>query len=265
MGNRPQLIHYTTSVGPGVEDETEAGFAREVDRVLTDPRGWKKYGYTFVRDAVRLPSNPLSFDDDSEDEADMRPLRAGEPLHIHLETAAEAGRACGIEGFSCWRPRARDVVIHADNWQGRSASRLPLEQYHNYVISHEVGHALGLPHQACPAEECARRGRAPCPASIMQQATRGPDHIRPCVENDWPLDPDWQIDDPRPALARPAFLLVCVLLCLLVYACAWLLAHAWPRARTWPAGWRVAAGPHVAGRLANPTGRLAYLVGRGQN
>ena len=34
----------------------------------------------------------------------------------------------------------------------------------------------------------------------MAQMTRGPEHIAPCYENDWPLDATWKIDDPRVGL-----------------------------------------------------------------
>jgi hypothetical protein len=169
-------VTYSTAVGPAVTGETAEGFAREVDRVLADPRGWKKYGYNFVRAAAgAIPD-----------------------LHIHLETSAEADRQCGARGFSCYRSgKPEGVVMHEGNWLGGSASHLPLERYHNYVVSHEVGHYLGLEHQECPFAECARRGMASCPASVMQQMTRGKKYIWPCVEADWPLDPDWHIDDPR--------------------------------------------------------------------
>ena len=168
-------IPYYVSVGPGVQVASDE-FAAKVAAVLQDPRGWTKYGYSFVQ---------------------APPARGG--LHIHLELADEADRLCRASGFSCSRPQLNDIVIHLGNWMGGSASRLPLERYRNYVINHEVGHALGLPHQKCPAAECARRGMGACPASVMQQMTRGPAHVSPCFESDWPLDPEWGIDDPRRA------------------------------------------------------------------
>lgn len=166
-------VPYYVSVGPGVQVAAEE-FAAKVAAVLNDPRGWVKYGYSFVQ----VPA-------------------AQGGLHIHLERADEADRLCRARGFSCSRSRLNDIVIHLGNWMGGSASQLPLERYRNYVINHEVGHALGLPHQECPAAECARRGMGACPASVMQQMTRGPAHISPCVESDWPLDPEWVVDDPH--------------------------------------------------------------------
>jgi hypothetical protein len=178
-------VVYTTSVGAAVTGDTAEGFAREVDRVLADPRGWRKYGYTFVRSA------------------DARALR------IRLETSANADALCRATGFSCQRPRhndiepsrlasgppglrqaagssglsepsgstdveigwtrrpegprGSDIIIHEGNWTGHSKSQLPIERYHNYVVNREVGHALGLDHQSCPIAECERRGLKTCP------------------------------------------------------------------------------------------------------
>jgi Protein of unknown function (DUF3152) len=45
------------------------------------------------------------------------------------------------------------------------------------MVNHEVGHALGRGHAACP--------RAGDPARVMMQQTKGVDACRP---NPWPLD-----------------------------------------------------------------------------
>lgn len=155
-------------------------FAGEVSRVLADPRGWRKYGYEF------------------------REVPAGAGVRrVRLETAERSAELCGVGGFSCWRRGPNDIIINLKNWMGGSASRLPLDRYRTYVVNHETGHSLGLSHQGCPVAECARRGLKPCPASVMQQMTRGPEHVAPCVEADWPLDPDWRIDDPLGCASRP--------------------------------------------------------------
>jgi hypothetical protein len=79
---------------------------------------------------------------------------------------------------------------------GGSKSKLPIQQYRKYVINHEVGHWLGLDHTECPIDQCRAMGLVECPASIMQQMTRGPKHIWPCIEQPNPLDPIFKIDNP---------------------------------------------------------------------
>ena len=165
-------ITYDTSVNNNVKT-SEKDFSDEVDRILNDPRGWLKYGYKFIR-AV---ASQLHF-------------------QIRLETGEIANTLCHANGLSCARPSLNSIIIHEGNWNGNSKSQLPLKKYHNYVICHEVGHLLGLPHKQCPIAECRRRGMKECPASIMQQMTLGPVAISPCIENDWPLDPNWDIDIP---------------------------------------------------------------------
>jgi hypothetical protein len=198
-------IPYRTSVGPGVASAAAGGFAAEVDRVLADPRGWKRHGFEFRRVPPGAPA-----------------------LRIRLETSAASDRDCRSRGFSCYRPGPGDIVIHEGNWMGGSASTLPLERYRNYVINHESGHSLGLPHRVGPTAECARRGLTACPASIMQQATRGPAHLAPCIENDWPWPPGWGVDEPpaRPTDVLKAIALGAILLILAVgLAGAWRATH----------------------------------------
>jgi hypothetical protein len=193
-----RLVTYDTRVGPGVDRATGAEFGREVDRVLADPRGWRKYGYRFERVTGRPD------------------------VAFRLETARATQRSCLLSGLSC--QTGDEIVIHEDNWRGGSRSRLPLEGYRNYLVSHEMGHALGLPHRACPIAECRRRGLAACPASVMQQMTRGPDHVAPCVEAEWPLDPDWLVDDPRRLRCGLPTAAVVALLALLAALVALMLA-----------------------------------------
>lgn len=199
----PRNILYSVGIGPDVQGVTREEFAAKIAQVLSDPRGWRKYGFEF-REV---------------------PEREG-AVHVRLESSDDAASLCGISGFSCWRERPADIVINLGNWMGGSRSQLPLDRYRTYVINHEWGHALGLEHQKCPAAECTRRGMTTCPASVMQQMTRGAEHIAPCVEADWPLDPDWRIDDPtrRPrggpsaSLVLLVFALVIVLVACLISA-----------------------------------------------
>jgi hypothetical protein len=62
-----------------------------------------------------------------------------------------------------------EVFIDSNNWlYGVKDSGLTLEQYKEYVILHEFGHALGYDHQPCN-EQTAVNGVCP----VLYQSTRG--------------------------------------------------------------------------------------------
>lgn len=141
-------VLYTTRVDEGVNYDPQM-FAEEIDIYLTDPDGWSAYGYRFVR------SN--------------RPR-----IVIHLaapETMKKNG--CPRSDLSCAELRGRHMRINAMRWMnGAKASKLPLDAYRQYVVSHEMGHILGYDHVLCPG----RDRKAP----IMVQQTLG---IGDCIPN----------------------------------------------------------------------------------
>lgn len=62
------------------------------------------------------------------------------------------------------------ILIDSDNWKfGVKRSSLTLDQYKEYVITHEFGHALGFDHQKCDQNSLDKEGRCP----VMNQSTRG--------------------------------------------------------------------------------------------
>ena len=155
-------------------------FNSEVSRILNDNNGWKKYGYQFNQ---TLDINKAE-------------------LKIYLNSSKLTTQLCGtnLKNLSCTRfikKQPIDIIINYNNWIGNSKSKLNIQDYHTYVINHEVGHFLGLNHNTCPIKECKKRNMKICPASIMQQMSKGPKHISPCIESIYPLNPDWRIDNPK--------------------------------------------------------------------
>jgi hypothetical protein len=139
-------------------------FVDAVKRILMDKRGWKKYGYEFIF---------------VEDECDIT-VRLASLRHMARDYDAS------FEGLSVCNMATRVIDINAGRWFGGSeASGLPLDQYREYVINHEVGHALGCKQHA---HQCVK-GVAP----VMMQQTKGTyckKHHHISTAQPWPLPED---------------------------------------------------------------------------
>lgn len=146
------LIQYQVEVEDGLPIDPRT-FAAAVDRTLADPRGWTGHDYAFQR-VERAPRRIV-----------LASPRTVDRLCAPLQTRGEV---------SC---RNGDiVVINAKRWVlGAKAYARDLKGYRTYVVNHEVGHSLGLSHEACPA--------AGHPAPVMLQQTLG---LNGCLKNPWP-------------------------------------------------------------------------------
>jgi hypothetical protein len=136
-------------------------FARAVRSTLADPRSWGSAGQ-------------LSFQ-----QVDAAAVAAGRyEFKVALVSPGNMDRYCpGLRtnGYTSCRVGER-AVINLARWE----TAVPhydgdLATYRHYVVNHEVGHALGHGHEACPA--------AGAVAPVMQQQTLGLDG---CVRNAWP-------------------------------------------------------------------------------
>ena len=130
-------------------------FARTVNRVLNDPRGWRQAGYAFriVRTEV----------------ADMRIVLASPAL-----TDTLCAPLLTLGRYSC--AQGDRAVLNFERWRTGAPAYASLARYRTYMINHEIGHLLGHGHADCSASGS--------PAPVMVQQTKG---VAPCRPNPWPL------------------------------------------------------------------------------
>ena len=115
---------------------------------LNDPEGWAKYGYFF------------------------EPVDSGESVLIRLSTPRTIQDICGDGKLSCAELGGRNMYLNAKRWfHGAPESKLKLDDYRQYMVSHEIGHILGHGHKKCPCKGCH--------APIMMQQTKGIGECKP--------------------------------------------------------------------------------------
>lgn len=131
-----------------------AAFANQVHSILNDKRGWRK-------NFNRVPG--------------------GGRLRVILASPALVDRLCAplnTQGYTSCR-RGNNVIINVHRWayatRPFTQAGGSLTQYRQYVINHEMGHALGHGHRQCPGP-----GQL---APVMQQQTL---FVSPCKPNGWP-------------------------------------------------------------------------------
>ncbi|TFV52409.1 DUF3152 domain-containing protein [Blastococcus sp. TF02A-35] len=160
LGSGP-LQRFVVEVedGIGVDGAT---FAAEVTATLGDPRSWGNAG--------RLSFQRVGAAAAASGEYDFR---------VSLVSPGSMERYCpgvGTGGYTSCRYGER-AVINLARW----ATAVPDYQgdvatYRQYVVNHEVGHALGNGHESCPGPGAL--------APVMQQQTLG---LEGCAKNAWPF------------------------------------------------------------------------------
>ncbi len=133
------------------------GFAAAVEATLADPRGWGAGGEMSFQ---RVDGGDYNF-------------RVSLVSPLNVESFCPG---VGTGGYTSCRYGER-AVINLARWE----TAVPdyegdVATYRLYVVNHEVGHALGNGHEACPGP-----GQL---APVMQQQTLGLDG---CTKNPWPF------------------------------------------------------------------------------
>ncbi|MGY1637758.1 DUF3152 domain-containing protein [Geodermatophilus sp. SYSU D00742] len=138
-----------------------AAFAAAVESTLGDPRSWGNNGLMSFQRVGPAEAAAGAYD-----------------FKVTLISPGNMERYCpgvGTGGYTSCRYGDR-AVINLARWETAVPDyQGDVPTYRQYVVNHEVGHALGNGHQQCPGP-----GR---PAPVMQQQTLGLDG---CTKNAWP-------------------------------------------------------------------------------
>ncbi|GGK12891.1 hypothetical protein GCM10010124_01780 [Pilimelia terevasa] len=158
-GGGGPVLRYRVGVEADTGQDRDA-FAREVERILGDARGWTAGR---ERRFQRVSgSSPIDF-------------------AVVLATPATSERLCRTGGletrrFTNCRIGGKVVINMARWWEAVPGYGAPVAEYRDYVVNHEVGHQLGRGHERCP--------RAGALAPVMQQQTLG---LKGCKPYGWPF------------------------------------------------------------------------------
>lgn len=152
---------YVVEVENGMDIDRKA-FANEVQRILSDERSWAGGGEFAMQ---RVDGGDVDF---------------RVTLTSSLTIRGECGYTLKAE-TSCYSGLNARTFINVSRWvRGAIAFGADLETYREYVINHEVGHALGYHHMSCPKDGS--------PAPLMMEQTLGTvtPGVGTCEPNGWP-------------------------------------------------------------------------------
>ena len=149
-----QHYKFRVIVDPDVREKYSIRFPSQIEFYITaylnDPDGWSVKGYSF------------------------EPVSSNEDVLIRISSPSTIEKQCGLpRNLSCAELGGKHMYLNADRWvHGCKASKLNLDNYRQYMVSHEIGHILGFDHEVCPCPGCK--------APIMMQQTLG---IGKCIPN----------------------------------------------------------------------------------
>lgn len=175
---------YTVEVEDGIDTTTFGGdeaFAQMVDQTLANPKSWTHNPqFAFTRIDGTAPTAP-----------DFR---------VSLTSPMTVREGCGYDiplESSCYNPvygfdREARVFINEARWvRGALPFQGDVGSYRQYVVNHEVGHAIGYTRH----EPCDKQGGL---APVMMQQT-----FSTSDDDDAKFDPDWVKADGKTCQFNP--------------------------------------------------------------
>lgn len=137
------VFRYTVEIEDGVDTSAFGGdeaMATMVDSTLANPKGWAH-------------DSKFAF---------RRVDQGGVDFRISLTSRGSSRKECGFDipiDTSCYNASGRRVVLSEVRWvRGALAFEGDIGSYRQYLINHEVGHAIGYhQHQPCETDGGSRR------------------------------------------------------------------------------------------------------------
>ncbi|MCW4352276.1 DUF3152 domain-containing protein [Hoyosella sp. YIM 151337] len=136
-----RFFTYTVEIEEGIDTSSYGGdesFTRMVDETLANPKSWiadRQFGFRRIS-----------------------AVEDGEPdFRVSLTSVMTVRQFCGYTiqlEVSCYSPRTGRVIINDARWvRGALAFQGDIGSYRQYLINHEVGHAIGYPdHVPCETD-----------------------------------------------------------------------------------------------------------------
>jgi hypothetical protein len=170
---------YIIKVDPAVNPKIGESFFNRVQDILKMECRWKGYDFAYIGGTSDGWKNPEGTPKFSEIDI-IIVLMARDTKHKLLDkTGAETVDQPKKDGFQnpidfktvefsyTFYSTPRLIIIDESNWNNaHTRLKIPKTDYEQYVIFHEVGHAIGYEHIAIPED----KGK---PYPIMYQATLG--------------------------------------------------------------------------------------------
>ena len=161
---RGKVMRYRVEVEDGIALSLP-DTAKEVESILSDPRGWTADGNSAFQ---RVSTGPTDF-----------VVKVATPGTVDA-VCAQYGLDTGGE-LNC--SVSHNVMVNLKRWeQATPVYAKDVTGYRALIINHEVGHFLGHNHVTCPG-----KGQ---PAPVMMQQNK---RKHGCVPNVWPYDADGNV------------------------------------------------------------------------